>query len=93
MIKFRATHFQALSFKIEEVEVTRETSAMVYLAGGKRESKKTEWHSYHPTWDAAHAALLAHAEFQLKAIRRRLQVAQSYHGNIKEMKKPEVAEA
>lgn len=93
MIKYRATHFQVTGAKIEEVEVTRETSAMVYLAGGKRENKKTEWHSYHPTWEAAHAALLAHAEDQLKAVRRRLQVAQSYYGNIKGMKKPEVAEA
>lgn len=93
MIKYRAIHFQTLGAKIEEVEVTRETSSMVYLATSKRESKKTEWHSYHPTWEAAHATLTAHAEDQLRAARRRLQQAQGYHGNIKGMKKPETAEA
>ena len=93
MIKFKAIHFNAIGHKIEQVEVARETAALVYLPGGERENKKTEWHSYHNTWDDAHAALMDHAESQLKAAHRRLQQVQLFWGTVKGMKKPKTVAA
>lgn len=80
--------------EIEVVEVVRETAQCVFLPsthrrdknGERKELKRSEWHEYYDTWDAAHAALMAKAESRLNAARRRLQDAQGLHGNVKGMR-------
>jgi len=75
--------------KIEEIEITRETEQSVFLLNhrGKecREAKKSDWHQYHDTWEAAHAALIGKAEVKIEDARARLQSAQDFLGNVKGM--------
>ena len=60
-----------------------------YLREPEREARKTKHHSYHETWEEAHAYLMALANENLEKARLQLQRAQGHHGNIKGMKKPE----
>lgn len=81
--------------KIEEVEVLRETAQCIFVPGNKtksnptgerKELKMTEWAEHYDTWDAAHAALAAKAERQVTNARRRLELANSFAGNVKGMR-------
>jgi hypothetical protein len=90
MIKYRIS----LSWgKIEAFEVLRETNAQVVfniLSGGlaceRREAKRSEYHSWHDTWEDAHAFLIERAETEVQALRGRLEQAKGRLGNIKGMK-------
>lgn len=55
----------------------------------RRADKRSTHDNFFPTWEEAHAHLLDRTERQLESVRRRLALAQSEHGNVKGMKKPE----
>lgn len=78
--------------KIEPKQVTRLTTktACVVNSDGTffREHLRTKDGGLYPTWEEAHAALLANAERELTAARLHLQQAQGKVGNIKGMQKP-----
>ena len=82
--------------KIDPVEVDRITDKSVWFtttnAFGAEKQRRVARHgsyeNYYDTWEEAHADLLAKAEGQLNAARRRLQEAQGHYGNVKGMKKP-----
>ena len=90
--------------KIEQVEVLRETNVSVFLpvnarslAGAKgvderRDAKRSTYAQYHDTWEDAKAYLMAKAEGEVVAARRRLEQANSKLGNIKGMKPPKEAQ-
>jgi hypothetical protein len=75
---------------IKPVQCTKVTTGYVWPVErkGRRESRSSDWCSYHDTWADAHAALLAKAERELAAARLQLQRAQGDHGRIKGMKPP-----
>jgi hypothetical protein len=89
------------SIDIEEHEITRETGKSVWFMAKsfcigresapveRKAAKVSDWHRWHDTWEAAHAYLLQRAEEKLKGARRALQLAQSEHGNVVGMKKPQ----
>lgn len=76
--------------EIKPVQCTKVTAGCVWPVErkGRRESRSSDWCSYHDTWADAHAALLAKAERELTAVRLQLQRAQGDHGRIKGMKPP-----
>ena len=79
---------------IQAVEVLRETMLCVFVqrygTGTEfRANKITEWHQYHDSWEAAHQYLMDKAERRLAEARRSLQLAQSFLGNVKGLRKPE----
>ena len=81
--------------KIEQVEITRETEAQVVILSNwsfgpseRRENKKTGSTLWVDTWEEAHAALMAKAEANVMDLRRQLEQANGYAGNIKGMKPP-----
>lgn len=80
--------------KIEAVEVLRATDKQVVLAnkhrknGEERENKETEWHSWHDTWEAAHARMLSDAQQKVESLRKQLERANGDLGRINGMKAP-----
>jgi len=89
MIKYRTGGYG--KNLIEEVECERETeksvwAKRVYGSGFERCLKETEYHNYHDTWEKAHEYLIEKAERQADGLRRQLQLANSYLGNIKGLK-------
>ena len=76
--------------EIKPVQCTKVTAGFVWPVelNGRRESRESDWNSYHETWADAHAALLAKAERELTAARLRLEHAQGELGRIKGMKPP-----
>jgi len=75
---------------IKPVQCTKVTAGFVWPVerNGRRESRLSDWCSYHETWTDAHAALLAMAERQLAGARLQLEHAQGDIGRIKGMKPP-----
>lgn len=71
--------------RILPVTVDRATEASVWV-GGRRRAIATDCEIYAPTWEAAHAWLLSYAEARVAQARRLLELANSYHGNVKGMK-------
>lgn len=85
MIKYR-TMFD----KIEALEVERETDKQVVLPArdglrSRRENKVSDWLTWHDTWEAAHAFLVANAEREVETLRMRLEQAKGKLGQIKGM--------
>lgn len=80
--------------QIEAFEVLRTTEKQVVLAnkhrrgGEERENKETEYYSWHETWEAAHARLLADAQAKVYGLRKQLECANGELGRIKGMKAP-----
>ena len=74
------------------IKVVKLTAKSAFISNGScgttRLALKSEYNEIHPTWEEAHAALLASAERNLTSARLRLQAAQGEHGYIKGMKKP-----
>jgi hypothetical protein len=95
LVKFK-TDYSAKT--IEPVDVTRETSACVYLpssfrsAGERREAKVSDYAQYHNSWGDAHAYLLQKAAEKVAEARRSLELANAKLGNIKGMKPPKEIE-
>lgn len=84
MIKYR-TRFN----EINAIEVFRETDKQVVILVGKterRENKFSDWSSWHDTWEAAHAFLIAKAEEKVDSLRLQLEQAKVTLGQIKGMK-------
>jgi uncharacterized protein involved in exopolysaccharide biosynthesis len=86
MIKYR-TSFN----EIEALEVSRETKTQVVRVIGshateRREAKRSEYYSWHDTWEDAHAFLIERAEAEVQALRGQLEQAKGRLGNIKGMK-------
>lgn len=82
--------------KIEAVSVVRSTEHKVVLAADGYYSKErlcnqvSSYDSYYPTWDEAHAKLLADSELALNYARVALQRAQGHHGNVAGLTPPSV---
>lgn len=83
MSRWYRTAFRA----IEAVDVEHWNDTSVWI-GGRRRTRVSAWQALFPTWQEAHAHLLAEAELKLIAARRALELAQGEHGNIKGMKEP-----
>lgn len=73
--------------RIDRVECERETNKAVWIKGTRR-AKISTADCYHDTWEAAQEHLLNHAEFRVQSRRRSLEVANSFYGNVKGMRKP-----
>jgi hypothetical protein len=81
--------------EIETVEVMRETNLCVFLPckptnrnpKGERKELKAASVS-HDTWEEAHLSLTNLAEAKVMSARRSLELANSFAGNVKGMKKP-----
>jgi hypothetical protein len=67
---------------IERVAVEKETESSVWI-NGRRNAKKTDYHSYFDTWDDAKRHLLTVAEKKVVGIRLNLERANDELGNIK----------
>ncbi len=97
LTKWKTTDYRPT--EIVCVACERETEQTVWVrvnAGGcdkprwsiQQRRKDSGGDIYHPTWEAAHAHLMARAESMLGGARRGLQVAQSNYGNVKGLRKP-----
>lgn len=85
-----STWFQAqdmAGFRINEVEVERETTQSVWV-NGKRCTKKALYEAYRPSWEEAHAWLLEVAGNRVSYARKQLERANTHFGNVKGMKQP-----
>lgn len=88
MVKYRTGSTQyGVAAKIEEIEIEKETDSSVWVRG-RRLGKNTSWDTYHDTWEAAHAHLMAEAEKHVQSARLALERAKGAQGNVKGMKKP-----
>jgi hypothetical protein len=82
---------------IVPVDVVRETEHCVFIPFAKtrrtpnaerKESKITDWHEYHDSWDLAHKSLMAKAEQSLVDAQRLLDRAISFADEVKAMQDP-----
>jgi len=76
--------------KIDPVQCAKVTAGCVWPVerNGRRESRATDWFSYHETWADAHAAMLAKAEQDMYDARRKFERAQGEYDRIKGIKAP-----
>jgi hypothetical protein len=83
---------ESWSQKIKPIEVVKLTAKSAFISNGScgttRLQLKSKYYEIHPTWEEAHAALLARAERSLTRARLQLQAAQGEHGIIVGMKNP-----
>lgn len=79
--------YEAKFRNIDKVEVERATEQSVWIKGG-RNARMTDWRSFFPTWDEAHAWLISGAEHEVSEARQTLQYANDRLGNIKGLKHP-----
>ena len=84
MNKFKASPWNTT---IQQVEVERETEHCVWIRGRKN-TKNSDFASYHDSWNEAKAFILAEAEDKAASLRRQLDIANSKIENIKGMKEP-----
>ncbi|GAB1407704.1 hypothetical protein MASR1M8_16230 [Thermomonas brevis] len=88
------TMYRASLGRIKAFEVLRTTEKQVVLpnlhrkGGEEREAKETEWYTWHETWEAAHARIVADAQKKVDILRRQLERANGELGNAKGMKPP-----
>lgn len=102
MIKYRTEESRyGVEAKITPIKIIKETekqvSILVEWEDGwtkqkrsriDRESKISQYHRYHDTWEAAYAHLMAEAEKHVQSARLALERAKGAQGNVKGMKKP-----
>jgi hypothetical protein len=88
IIKFRCTPAHHFSDPITAVPVERETESSVWIKG-RRQPKSSTFYCYFDTWQQAHEALIDAREKGVAMARRDLELANSYLGNVRGMKKPE----
>ena len=77
-----------LSPNIDAIYFVRETNLALFNALGGKVLKRTSNVEYHDTWESAHLALTKNAERKVLAARRSLEVANSFAGDVRGMKKP-----
>lgn len=85
--------YKAMFGEIKAYEIASETAKTVTIADtkewtGRRENKVTDYYSWHDTWEAAHAHLIAEAQRKVDSLRVQLGSAQGKLGQIKGMKPP-----
>ena len=81
--------------EITRVECIKVTACYAWPADDRwnnKEAIRSDRCSYYETWEEAHQALIAKAEINLYACRRRLEESQGDYGRIKGMKPPADAE-
>ncbi len=97
MITKYQTEVQYPKALIVPVEVLRETEHCVFIpfaktkrypSGERKESKVTDWHEYHDTWDLAHKSLTAKAEQSLIDAQNALERARAFADEVKAMQDP-----
>lgn len=84
MIKYR-TEF----FKIEAIEVLRETDKQFVVSKFGRErrvNKISRWSNWHDTWEEAHVFLVSDAQAKIYSLRTQLDQANGKLAQIKGMK-------
>ena len=72
MIKYKAVSYL---WKIEPIEIMKETEKTIFLIGGLKERKVSEWGSWHDTWEDARQFLLKEAEKNAESLRLQLERA------------------
>lgn len=80
---------------IEKVEVLRETASSVWIAtkiGDRRESKATDWFSYHDTWAAAHKVIADEAGKNIARAQDALHAAICHQTAVAAMREPGAGE-
>ena len=88
------TMYRANRAKIEAFEVLRTTAKQVVLpstqrkGGEEHQAKETEWYTWHETWEAARARIVADAQKKVDGLRLQLERAKGELGNAKGMKPP-----
>jgi hypothetical protein len=82
MIKYRTLKW---SSKIEPVEVERETDSSVWIKG-QRNSKITEYHCYHDTWQEAKDTLLNRASDKITLAESMLSGAIDFLKEVEDLK-------
>lgn len=83
-----------LGHEIERVECTRESDKCVWFYDDfwkdeRKEHKSSSYVQYHDTWEAACEFLMLKAERRVMSARRQLELANSFLGNVKGLRKPE----
>jgi hypothetical protein len=78
--------YRAQFYKIEEIEVLRETEKQVVLMNGLRESKTTEWQSWHDSFEDAKQHLIDAAQKDIDSINTRLNFAKERLEKINSLK-------
>jgi hypothetical protein len=81
--------YRAQFYKIEEIEVLRETEKQVVLMNGLRESKTTDWQSWHDSFEDAKKHLIDDAQKDIDSINRRLDYAKERLEKINNLKECE----
>ena len=81
------------STEIEEIEIIRETDDFVILPcegrrKERREAKKSDYHLYHETWDAAHIYLLQRAKDRIAQLQWALEARMNDLKIIENMQPP-----
>lgn len=66
------TKFKSTPFRIERVEVEKETANSVYIAG-RRYNKSSDYHSFHDTFLAAQAHEAKKAAENVSAAKRKVE--------------------
>jgi hypothetical protein len=72
--------------EIKEIEVLRETEKQVVLMNGLRESKTTEWQSWHDSFEDAKKHLIDAAQKDIDSISVRLYYAKERLEKINNLK-------
>lgn len=89
MIKYKTSNY---GVEIERVEVVRESAQCVWINVGhreRRESKSSEWATYHDTWQHAKDFLVKRETGRVEAARASLERAIAKLGNAKGLREPE----
>lgn len=86
----------AWSRVIGRVHVSGETEHTLHVVGGNGKTrvhrKRTDFAGYFDAWDEAKQFLLDHAERDVAAARRQLELANAKLGNVKGMRRPDDAQ-
>ena len=72
--------------EIKEIEVLRETEKQIVLMSGLRESKTTEWQSWHDSFEDAKQHLIDAAQKDIDSINTRLNFAKERLEKINSLK-------
>jgi hypothetical protein len=78
--------YRAQFYDIEAIEILRETEKQVVLMNGLRESKTTEWQSWHDSYEDAKKHLIAAAQKDINSINIRLNFAKERLEKINNLK-------
>lgn len=90
MIKYEIyTGQYSTDARIREVECIRETNKFVVIMEDwgsecreRKMAKRSDWKSYHDTWEEAHKELLQRSKDRVHAARERLKDEEAYYNSV-----------